>query len=201
MGALNPAFCRDDEQHFEHLSIAQGLSSNDVTALLQDHLGFLWIGTSNGLNRYDGQDVIRFFHSYHDSNSVAGDDILRLAEINRKYIFIATTHGLSIYNLQTSTFQNSLVQLSSNVSMSGHYISNIFQDHLKQIYISFENQFKVFDSSFHFLYALTDLPNSNQLRSVMLKSIREDGQGRLWILTYSGLVVFDPKTKELFNQN
>jgi ligand-binding sensor domain-containing protein/two-component sensor histidine kinase len=201
LSALTPAFCRDDERHFEHLSIAQGLSSNDVTTVLQDHLGFLWIGTSNGLNRYDGQDIVRFFHSYHDSNSIAGDDIIRLAEINRKYIFIATTRGLSIYNLQTNTFQNSLIQLSPNASTSRHYISTIFQDHLRQIYISFDNQFKVFDSSFHFLYALTDLPNSTQLRSVMLKSIQEDRQGRLWILTYSGLVAFDPETKELFNQN
>src|SRR5205809_214747 len=65
---------------FTHLSVEQGLSQSTVQVIFQDHVGFLWFGTEEGLNRYDGYTFVAFKHDPQDSRSLPDDIISALYE-------------------------------------------------------------------------------------------------------------------------
>ena len=79
--------------HFENITTLNGLSSNDITCLYQDHSGFLWVGTHFGLNRYDGNQVQTFYHNSNDPNSISGNDIVDIIEDHQHIFWIATKDG------------------------------------------------------------------------------------------------------------
>ena len=95
----------DQQLSFEHISVEQGLSHNSVTAVLQDSTGFMWIGTNEGLNRYDGYDIKVFHHDPDDETSLGHDHILTLYEDSRNTLWIGTNGGgLSAYDRDSGQF-------------------------------------------------------------------------------------------------
>lgn len=190
----------DDEQNFEHITITEGLTNNTITCLFEDHLGYLWIGTEAGLNRYDGYEIEKYYRSLADSNSLRGNRIKNIFEINNRYLFISTSTGLSIYDLQNNVFTNELLRLKGNEQFRGNQVSNIFQDRKKQIYISYDDRFDVFDSSFHYLFNLCELPNGSTLKNIPSQNIHQDSSGLIWIPRTPGSIhIFNPETKTVFN--
>ena len=87
-----------------YLGIEQGLSNNAVISICQDHNGFLWIGTYDGLNRYDGYGFKVFHNVIDDSTSLATNTIYSIEEDENRCIWVAGQKGLSIYNVLTSKF-------------------------------------------------------------------------------------------------
>src|SRR5262245_11596187 len=65
---------------FTHITIEQGLSDQRVQAIVQDHVGFLWFGTNNGLNRFDGYTVVAYRHDPTNPHSLSGNLIEDLYE-------------------------------------------------------------------------------------------------------------------------
>src|SRR3954465_4027393 len=80
------------------LGIEQGLSNNAVISICQDHNGFLWFGTYDGLNRYDGYGFKIFHNSIGDSTSLAINNIYTIEEDNNHHIWVGGQKGLSVYN-------------------------------------------------------------------------------------------------------
>ena len=70
---------------FEHLTIAQGLSQNTIYCILQDSQGFMWFGTENGLNRYDGYSVVVYRHDPANTASLSDNTSLRFSKIGRVF--------------------------------------------------------------------------------------------------------------------
>ena len=91
---------------FEHITVKDGLSSNSVTAIAQDHQGFIWVGTSNGLNRYDGYRFKTYFHSNSDSNSLVNNDVQRLYCDKKGRLWISTEDGVSCFIPAQNRFIN-----------------------------------------------------------------------------------------------
>ncbi|MEO6731794.1 MAG: two-component regulator propeller domain-containing protein [Ferruginibacter sp.] len=87
-----------------YLGIEKGLSNNSVRCIYQDHNGFMWFGTFDGLNRYDGYDFKIFRKQIKDPNSLPHNYINAIGEDHRNNIWIGTGQGVSIYNNLTSTF-------------------------------------------------------------------------------------------------
>lgn len=85
--------------YFENITIQNGLSHNKVNCILQDKRGFMWFGTDDGLNRFDGKNFIHFRHRFNDSTSISGNIITDLLEDKNEVLWIATADGgLSRYN-------------------------------------------------------------------------------------------------------
>src|SRR5574339_416633 len=78
---------------FEHLSIEDGLSQNAGLTIFQDSRGYLWIGTQDGLNRYDGYGFKIFKHDPDDPTSLSHNSILAVAEDTNGYLWIGTWGG------------------------------------------------------------------------------------------------------------
>lgn len=92
-------------KHF--LTVDDGLSHNEITAIAQDHDGFIWIGTRGGLNRYDGYDFKIFNQIPGDSNSLVNPSIESLFVDSKGNLWIGTkSGGVSKYNPVTGVFKN-----------------------------------------------------------------------------------------------
>ncbi|RMG27170.1 MAG: hypothetical protein D6732_20455 [Methanobacteriota archaeon] len=93
--AFSTGAAQEQELCFEHLGTAEGLSQNTVQAILEDHLGYLWFGTLDGLNRYDGYEFVTYQHSPWDSTSIGNNNVWCLDEDSQGTLWMVTAKGIS----------------------------------------------------------------------------------------------------------
>ncbi|GAB3904575.1 hypothetical protein GCM10028803_34200 [Larkinella knui] len=94
--------------HFEfgHIREQDGLSFRVITCLLHDREGFLWIGTNNGLNRYDGAHFVQFKKLRNNSNSLSNNQLYALCQDQQGRIWMGTENGISCYDKTTGRFRH-----------------------------------------------------------------------------------------------
>lgn len=97
-----------DSLRFKRLGMEDGLPDAHITGIVQDVDGFLWIGTTNGLSRYDGTEFRNFFYDRH-KNTLPGNNITNIVTYDSSHLVIATTTGLTLLNIHTLQFKNFLV--------------------------------------------------------------------------------------------
>ncbi len=96
---------QDSPYFVEKLTTEEGLSSNRINDIAQDDNGFLWIATSDGLNRFDGTEVVKFYHNAN-ANSIPHNFVYCLKMLPNNFLAIGTQAGLSFYNSSTRVFKN-----------------------------------------------------------------------------------------------
>ncbi|MGK7394628.1 MAG: two-component regulator propeller domain-containing protein [Candidatus Cyclobacteriaceae bacterium M3_2C_046] len=100
----------DNQQFlFDHLNTTQGLSNDNVFSIIQDAYGFIWIATSDGLNRYNGYDFTLYKHNYKDSSSLADNSLNSKNALFidlKKRLWIGTANGISRYLPESDNFKN-----------------------------------------------------------------------------------------------
>src|SRR5215207_7947882 len=103
---------------FRQLTPDDGLSSSRVQAIVQDSRGFVWMGTTKGLNRYDGYGFTIYRHRANDSTSLGGDDALVIYEDSEKTLWVGTPLGLSRYDRNRDAFKTFPVVPGDSVQVS-----------------------------------------------------------------------------------
>src|SRR5688572_20839238 len=87
-----------------YLGIDQGLSNNSVRCIYQDHKGFMWFGTYDGLNRYDGYQFKIFRNNFRNDRSLINNWINAINEDNKGNLWIGTRQGACIYQNLSNSF-------------------------------------------------------------------------------------------------
>ena len=109
-------------QRFKKLSLNEGLSQSTVNCVIQDRLGFIWIGTQDGLNKYDGHKFKHYKNSVTDTNSIPDNFVQSLFEDSKGNIWIGTYgNGLAILNPKTNhikRFNSKNSNLEDDIIMS-----------------------------------------------------------------------------------
>ena len=182
---------------------SKGLSSRKITKMLEDHDGYLWIGTPDGLNRFDGYGFKTFRKIPGDSTSIAGNYITYLAEDKNHNIWIAfLTGGISCYQTNTGRFINYPPNNSRPGSLPSNEISMIFADSKNEIWVGVTQQGlyhldqNTQTFSKHSISKFDDPFYSPQLKRVYntVYAAYEDPSGLFWLATHDGLYSLDRTT-------
>lgn len=178
---------------FNSFTIDNGLSGSQVYSLLQDRTGFIWIGTDNGLNRFDGKEFKVYNNQPNNNNSVSDNSIWTLFEDPEGIIWIGTKQGvLNRFDPRTEKFTK--INLSSNIS-SEIGITSIIKDKQGSIWIgTYSNGLYRYQPSTGKITNWNGIVNSeNDISNKYITSILQDKAGFIWISTYYGLNRIDPK--------
>ena len=97
-------YAQNDSYYFKNYQVQNGLSSNTITTILQDRKGFMWIGTRNGLNRFDGNTFKIFHNVLSDVQSLGSNSIFSLFEDNKEQMWVGTYSGIYLYDPQKEKF-------------------------------------------------------------------------------------------------
>ena len=103
---INTFFSQQVEIRFNHLSINDGLSQSTVYCILQDDDGYIWVGTQDGLNKYDGYTISQYKHQIDNDQSLSNSYINSLCKANDGGFWIGTQRGgLNYYNKESKQFK------------------------------------------------------------------------------------------------
>jgi ligand-binding sensor domain-containing protein/signal transduction histidine kinase len=172
----------------------RGLSHNTIRSIIQDQRGFLWIGTTAGLNRYDGYSFEVFRTSQGDSNSLADNLIESMCADSEGNIWIGTlAGGLHKFDPQLEKMTRFRTNGNQQTSLSSNSIYCVYQDKKGIIWVGTDDQgLKRFDpESGEFVQYVHDSTYSQSIAHDRVGAILEDRYGDLWIGTRGGLDKFD----------
>jgi signal transduction histidine kinase/ligand-binding sensor domain-containing protein/DNA-binding response OmpR family regulator len=182
-------------------TLLDGLPDNFVNALLQDRYGFIWIGTSDGLSRFDGIRFETFRHQTGDPSSISNNKINALMEDRQGYIWAATDGGLNRYDPATETFRHFMYDPDDEHSISHDITRAVFEDEAGVIWVGAFNGLNRLDpTSFRFTAYLHQDPFSpfpplytQSIQEVSV--IGETADGQLLVGYWGiGVMLFDKKT-------
>jgi signal transduction histidine kinase len=180
-----------DSLVFNHLTEQDGLSDNKVNCFLQDRNGFVWIGTANGLNRFDGS----FFHVYKAGEGGLGDnEILGLGEGRNGEIWIATRSGLSEYDADKDRFHTFRLD---EPDVNSNLLTSVLADSTGLLWAGTYKGLWRFDTRTRKLtrYLNDSFPlGPNYGRTNRIHKIHIDRAGRFWLCTGNGVWRFYPAT-------
>ena len=98
-------FSQQVEIRFNHLSINDGLSQSTIYCILQDNQGYIWAGTQDGLNKFDGYSISQYKHQIDDENSLTNSFINALCKSKDGFWIGTQRGGLNFYNEQNKSFK------------------------------------------------------------------------------------------------
>jgi ligand-binding sensor domain-containing protein len=193
---------------FLKLSTEQGISQSSVSCIFQDDEGFMWFGTYEGLNRYDGYNFI--WHQFNYSNPLSSSDnhIRSVCKDTSGVFLVATINGLNRFFVNTREFIRFIHDPGDPASLSNNTVYKVLKDKQGNIWIGtwgggLDKMVKVEgnyadekDARYKFVHYLPDT-SQNSISSLWITDITEDKDGSLWIGTNNGLNHFDKINNKL----
>jgi len=191
---------------FNHLGTDDGLSQSEVSAIIQDKHGFMWFGTDDGLNRFDGYQFKVFKHDSSDSKSLSHNRITDILEDKAGMLWIATLGGgVNRFDPETETFTQYQHDEKNPNSIGGDVIFSIFQDHSGNFW--FGGPPPIVLTKYDPLSGVfTHYDRESKIgRWGAVWEMIEDQHGNLWVTTDNPLIKFNPGTEQItpyfFNPN
>lgn len=184
--------------YFNHLRVEDGLSQNTVWCILQDSHGFMWFGTKDGLNRYDGYQFRQFRHTINSTKGLCNNFIRSLFEASDGKIWIGTSQGVDIYDPANEQFTHLEAATPDGTRITGE-INDIKADKQGNIWIAvnWQGLFRYNTSNGILTLFQHDPTDQGGLSSPNVWSLTLDSDGILWAGAHSGgLNKFDPKSQK-----
>jgi len=191
-----PAFSQMPNLKFSHLTREQGLTNNTVFCIFQDSRGFIWVGTQEGLNRYDGIKVITFKNDQHDSTTISDNYIKCIYEDHEHTLWVGTAYGLNKFDAYTNKFTRFKYNPKDPKGINNNGINGIYEDSKNNLWIATYVGLNLIDRRQNvFTHIVHDPHNANSLSNDQVNCIFEDRHQNLWFGCKNGLNRFNPKSK------
>ncbi len=183
---------------FHHITIEDGLSQSSIFSILQCSKGFMWFGTEDGLDRYDGYEFKIYRNEPENPNSLSYNYVKVIYEDSAGVLWIGTYGGgLDKFNRETDQFTHYMSVANDSNSLSNNFVNSICEDKAGTLWIGTEDGLNKFDSrNERFICYRADPSDSNNLSDNKVTSIYEDRKGVLWVGTENGLNKLIPGEKK-----
>jgi len=182
---------------FQQLDNRSGMSNSAVNCIFQDSDGMLWIGTWDGLNRYDGKDFLIFnYDTYNrfDSKSIGNNVVRHILEDNQHNIWISTVEGVSKYNKNSGAFSNYFYDNNLSTRPTNFGFQVAIQKSGNVFAITNVHGFSRYDREQDIFLPCKLAGKENQIFKILF-----DGNDRLWAISRTGeLFVFEYTSDHVF---
>jgi len=175
--------------NFDYLTVSEGLSQNTVNDIYKDTRGFIWIGTNDGLNRFDGYAFTKYQFRFDDSTSLSNNRVYEICEDDEGNLWIGTKGGLNRYNRASDNFTRFMNSHLVNSPLTNNFIRALLYDSAGNLWIG------TLGGGLHVLYHGSDRitwlnpsttgPDKNKLHDLFVSDISEDAEGNIWVASRS----------------
>ncbi|MFT6436275.1 MAG: PAS domain S-box-containing protein [Candidatus Azotimanducaceae bacterium] len=188
-----------DQRHviFDRLSTENGLSQAVATSVVQDQSGFMWIGTQEGLNRYDGYTFETFFHTDGNPRSLSHDTVWDLLVDSEGSLWVGTDSGLNKFNEVSGDFDFIDVDADAGLGASHSVVYSLYEDSKGQIWIGTGSGLILMNTEGQLTHYHHSDQDGTSIGGGSIRSVLEDSHNRLWVGTeFGGVNLFDPETEQ-----
>lgn len=178
--------------NFKRLTINEGLSQNTVYCVMQDKTGFIWVGTEDGLNKYDGYEFKIYKHENDNPKSISNSQINAMLEDPKGNFWIGTADGLNLFSKHTESF-NKISIGNSRETGSSNFVSSIFYDSSGNLWIGTFGGLKRYDyASKKIVDFVIKTSTLNLAASNRVQTIFEDKNKNVWVSIGNDLIRINP---------
>jgi len=185
---------QDERQHaFAHYGTDKGLAGYDVRAVVQDDAGYMWVGTSTGLQRFDGTRFITFYNRNNDSTSIPENSINQLFRCKKNKLWLLTGSGqVGVFDTKNFRYKAAAIQPAKKSSILAD--KKFFTDSHGNIYLlCFKSELLVYNEKENRFISAANLMPLPPKWSI-ISFCEEVKTGKYYIGTDSGMVVYNPQT-------
>lgn len=192
---LSTAIAQEDI-NFTSLTSKDGLSSNNVNAILRDRYGFMWFATDDGLDRFDGANFKIYRNIPMEPSSLQANEILSLHEDKDGNLWVGTSSGsLSLYDRKKDNFINFPADRSGKNAIRNNVIPSICTNFQGKLWIGHYEGISIMDKK---TQRISDFSTGNRSRFTKNCNVLfEDSKHRMWIGSSEGLFLYVPETNAL----
>ncbi len=166
------------ELNFKYYKVEDGLSSNTVYAVLQDSRGFMWFGTENGLNRFDGYTFTAYRNTPRNENSLINNYVYCLIEDGDQTLWIGTERGVCTFDLGKDGFNPFILKTEKGIPVSGR-IQNLVPDNGKIWITSARQGVFVYENNKLSLHSFDEF-KTNPDEQIWVTGIYKDKENIIW---------------------
>jgi len=181
-------YAQNQQLNFERIGTKDGLSDLNILSIMQDSRGFVWVGTENGLNRFDGHQFRVFYNDPADSGSISNNYIKHILEDSKGNIWISTHGGgLNKFDRKKNQFKRYLHAPDNPNSLSDNTINKVLEDRNGRFWIATLNGVDLFDPATNrFTSYIHHRNDSKSLSDNNVTTIFADSRDNLWVGTLNG---------------
>ncbi|WP_432734810.1 two-component regulator propeller domain-containing protein [Maridesulfovibrio sp. FT414] len=193
LGTVQQVWAFQKELRFQRFSLNEGLSQSSLLCMLQDSRGFMWFGTYDGLNRYDGRHI-KIYTNTKSPDSLSDSNIRALYEDSTGLLWVGTKDGgLNYYHRATDTFRNFIPEKDNPDSISGKNVSCIYEDSKGRLWVGTHSGLNIYDRASGRFRKFENSDSPDSISHNEIRTIFEDMDGRIWVGTAAGLNLFMEK--------
>ncbi|UII23705.1 hybrid sensor histidine kinase/response regulator transcription factor [Fulvivirga ligni] len=167
---------------FEHLDVKDGLSHGQINCFFKDSRGYVWIGTSTGLNLYNGYSIKTFNNLPGDAQTLNANDVERISEDPEGNIWVSTYQGIGVYNPVNETFSQNIEAFVAQYQLPNTDVFKILKGDSGQYWFLNEN------AGVTYFNAENGETKHIKLSTSEVSDIQLDGNGDLWAIHTNGLL-------------
>ncbi|OFX27331.1 MAG: hypothetical protein A2041_08895 [Bacteroidetes bacterium GWA2_31_9b] len=200
IGNYSNVYAQKQNINIDLFTIENGMSQTSILCLLQDSKGFIWLGTQDGLNKFDGYSFKVYKNEPHDTTTISNNYIHCIFEDSQGNIWVGTNFGLNKLDVNTNTFIHYIADYSDPDKLKENPIYSIYEDSKGLIWIksiNFLTRLNPKTGKFRHYDHYNDVFNFTSVDTKF--SVIEDKEGNIWVGTKDGLNYFDQKL-EIFKR-